>query len=76
MKTITGCAFPILLFAVIFYAYASVFLVRVDPEWWAYLFAGVGALMGILIVGALKTIFYNRKYAKALSRARKIDATM
>lgn len=69
-KTIIGCAIPILLFAIFFGGYAYLFLPRVEPVWLVYVFAGVGALMLSLVIGAVKTLFQTRTIAAALRRAQ------
>ena len=69
-KTITGCAIPILLFAIFFGGYAYLFLPRVEPVWLVYVLAGVGALMLSLVFGAVKTLFQTRTTAAALRRAQ------
>ncbi len=69
---ITGCAFPVLLFALFFYGYALVFLQRFEPVWWAYIFATVGAIMLSLLIGSVKTIFQSRKFAAVIRRAERM----
>jgi len=71
MKTfVTGCGVPILLFALFFGGYARLFVPRFEPDWLAYVFAGVCALMLCLAIGAVKTFLQTRRVAGALHRAR------
>ncbi len=72
MKIIKGCTIPILLFAIFFGGYAYFFLPRIEPEWLAYVLAGVCALMLYLALGAIKTLFQTRTIAAALRRARQM----
>jgi hypothetical protein len=72
-QIITGCAVPILLFAIFFGGYVSVFLPRVEPVWLAYVLAGVSALMLYLVLGAIKTLFQTRTVAAVLRRARQMQ---
>ena len=75
MRTIiTGCAVPIILFALFFAGYASVFLPRLESAWLAYVLAGVCALMLQLILGAIKTLFQTGTTAAVLRRARQMDS--
>jgi hypothetical protein len=71
-QIITGCAIPILLFAIFFGGYAYVFLPRVEPVWLAYVLAGVNAFMLYLVLGAIRTLFQTRTIAAVLRRARQM----
>ena len=71
MKTfVTGCGIPILLFALFFAGYAQVFVPRFEPDWLAYVLAGVCALMLCAAIGAVKTLLQTGRIAGALHRAR------
>jgi len=71
VKTLlTGCGIPLLLFALFVGGYAWIFVPRFEPDWLAYVFAGVCSLLICMAIGAVKTLFRTRSIAGALRKAR------